>query len=727
MLSWLRRIAASGFVLWLGIVTLFFWKLTLTRQYLAFDDPDMAHQVLPWLNLMAAQLHRGVVALWEPHQWLGQPLAGQGQPGVMNPLQYLLLLTPRRGGFLQPPLLHAYFVFLHFAAGWMAYLLARDRGLTKTASLVCAAVFGFGGIFGQLNWPQMLSGAIWGPLVLMFAMRVVEGRQAVWNACCAGAALGLAWLSGHHQIPIFFTLMLAALLLYAWHRDGRWRFGLVGAAAFAVMFLVSAAQTLPAWEYGHQAIRWVGAPEPVGWKDAVPYNVHQQHSNPPNTLLNVLLPGIQGEISVYVGGVALLLAALGIAARWGLTAAVASAVAGGGVAYSLGAFVPLEGPFYALIPMVEKARTPAMASCVWTLGAALLCALGTDALQSPPGRLRRFAQGAMVAAALGVLPFYWRTVEGQAVPDSRWPMLALITLIAAAVVAGWQMAALRAQTAGIVALLLVLASLYSGQSHDWRHKYDPPRGFLKKIEDQRDLAAFLRQQPGPFRFMVDGNEIPYNLGDLYGLDQFDGYLASITTNVRALEAGSDRVQRLLNVRYYLAKQPFRNMKRDVFTSQSGLKVFTDDATYPRAFAVKRVLSLPSESEMQRFLSNSDSDLRTEAAMIGPVPSLQECGEAPAGSFRRIHANRIEVNIELPCRQMVVVSEAFDPSWKVTVDGRSVPLFEVDRALRGVVAGPGEHRIEMIYQPGTVYGGVVLTVASLAGLVLFRRRLQRITA
>src|SRR5262249_44154408 len=77
--------AVAGPLILLLIVTGFFWKL-LTKQYTWLDQPDLAYQVMPWLQFQAASWHRGEAPLWDPHEWAGQPLPGQLQPGAAYPL-----------------------------------------------------------------------------------------------------------------------------------------------------------------------------------------------------------------------------------------------------------------------------------------------------------------------------------------------------------------------------------------------------------------------------------------------------------------------------------------------------------------------------------------------------------------------------------------------------------------------------------------------------------------
>src|SRR5580700_9342238 len=89
----IRRIA--GPLVLLLIVCCAFWKITLTRgEYTWLDSPDLVNQVLPWLQLEASELHRGNLPLWDPHEGGGQSLIGQMQPGLVNPLNWVLFAMP---------------------------------------------------------------------------------------------------------------------------------------------------------------------------------------------------------------------------------------------------------------------------------------------------------------------------------------------------------------------------------------------------------------------------------------------------------------------------------------------------------------------------------------------------------------------------------------------------------------------------------------------------------
>jgi len=208
-LARLRSLSAPTILFLISMA--FCWKLVLTNQYTWLESPDLAHQVLPWYQFQAGEWHQGRFPLWDPNHWAGQPLLGQAQPGTAYPLNWLLFSLPLRHGWLRQPVLHWYFLFIHFLGSLFTYALCRDLGRRRSASILAGCVFAYGGFVGTNDWPQMLNGAIWAPLVFLYLLRAVRGDRPLASACLSGAFLGVSWLSGHHQIPIFITLTAGAV------------------------------------------------------------------------------------------------------------------------------------------------------------------------------------------------------------------------------------------------------------------------------------------------------------------------------------------------------------------------------------------------------------------------------------------------------------------------------------------------------------------------------------
>jgi hypothetical protein len=295
----------------------FYWRLVLTDQYTWLNGPDLARQVLPWYQFQAGEIQSGRLPLWDPYVYGGQPLIGQGQPGVAYPLNWLLFIMPTNQGWIRLTWLHWYFVVIHLIAVVFAYLLCRGVELSRTSSVFGAVLYGLGGFMGGNDWPQMLNGAVWIPLVLLFILKLAAGRRPWASAGAAGACLGIAMLSGHHQVPIYTALMTGFLLLWVVARSSGRR-GLRAAQAAVLLVvagLVSGLQSAPAWEYGQNAHRWAGAKEPVGAGQKVPYHVQETFSYTPQHLWGVLIPLTEGRVQLFAGVSGALLATAGMGGR----------------------------------------------------------------------------------------------------------------------------------------------------------------------------------------------------------------------------------------------------------------------------------------------------------------------------------------------------------------------------------------------------------------------------
>jgi hypothetical protein len=709
------------------IVAGFYWRLTLTRQYTWLDNPDGVYQVLPWLQFQAAAFHGGQLPLWDPYEWGGQPLLAQVQPGAAYPVNWLLFSLPLRNGFIRLGYVHWYFVLVHFMAALFCYLLCRDLERSRPASLLAGAAFSLTGWMGTTEWPQMLNGALWTPVVFLFLLRVMRGFRPVASAALAGTFLGLAFLSGHHQSPIYAGLAAAGFWIYLAFREGRpdWRVWRPLLAFGVFCFLVGALQSLPAWEYGKLSLRWVGAAEPVTWNQPVPYHVHNEFGLFPLSVLGILVPGIAGNANPsianpFVGTALASFAFLGLVTAWKEAAVrLFAALALGGLLFSLAAYAFFQGLLYALLPMVDKARNPSVAIFIFQFGIAILSAYGIDYYQSirTSSWLPRTWRFLLLFAAVLYAALLLRTLGSiQTGPDpNRIAMAALTALLLGAALYAWSKGHLRAGTGYALLFLLVLieAALFNG--FGWRNR-DQSTFLLKKLYQDPDIAAFIRQQKDPPRLQVDAAQVPYNFGDWYAADVFGGYLASLTANVSRVQ-GLYHANMLAGVNYYVGTQPLWGNQVQVYASPRGLKIYSNPEAFPRAWSVHQVDRIGYPQEILVQLDKPLPELRTRAFMMSPPPDLQTCPAPDRVHLLRRDIDSVALQADMQCKGMVIASETYYPGWQATVDGRPAQIFEMYGFLRGVVVEGGRHRIEMHYRPKSVYWGAACTAAGLLGAIL----------
>jgi hypothetical protein len=668
MPSWLRRAAAPAALA--GAVILFYWKLVFAGSATWTQTGDHLNLVLPWWEEVAGQIQRGVLPLWDPWSWGGQPLAGQGQPGAFYPLNWLLFALPLRNGWLQASVLNGWFVAVHVLAGWFAYALARELGRTRAASVLCGLVFGLGGYMGQCDGPQMLNGGVWAPAVFWMLARWMR-TGAMSDAALSGLALGMSWLSGHPQAPLLITLAAAGGWLFAavpasWLRDWRLTRGRALAAAavsFAIGGLVAAAQVLPLLEYGRYALRFAGGAEPFGFDEKIPYSLHAPFALQPVQVFGIVIPRlVEGMESPWIGFAAAALALFGISAGWReVRVRFLAVLAVAALLYALGPNSLLHGVMYAVVPLLDKARVPGAASVLFTMAAACLAAFGLD---------------------------YARR---------RWP------------------------AAAAVLPLVVLFELYAGapplldlqEARAWE---------LKSLSAHADVAAFLRDSY-PGRFFFSTEELAYNMGEWYALPALNGFAAGVPAGLWKLNVFAAPVQRLMGVRYHVGSKPLMEGLPEVFVGSSGLRVFAAPDPLPRAWIVHQVGRVETVEQGVALVHDAGYDPgRYSYVVRRDPPSLEECSGSEA-EVLAYETERVRIRARTRCRGLLILSDTWFPGWKAWVDGREAEILPAYGALRGVVVEAGAHEVEMRYRPASVALGAALSFAGLvaAALLVWRGR------
>ena len=705
-----------------------FWKIVLTDQYNWLNSPDLTYQVVPWLQFQAAQWKSGHVPLWDPYLTAGQSLIGQVQPGVVNPLNWLLFWAPLRDGYLRLSSLNWYFVLIHYLAALFFYWLARDLDRSRMAALLGACGFAFGGYVGSTDWPQYLNSAIWAPLVLLFSLRALRGRRPILNSFISGTFLGISYLSGHHQVPIFVTLAVCGLWIFHaidHHRHAPLRISLAFAVFLAATFAGGAGQILPGYSYGKTSVRWVGADHPLEWHERVPYSVHEQFNLSPSSVIGVVVPGVFTNSNPYVGLTILVLALTAIVLSWrSIAVRIFTGLSLFGLLLAMSSFTLLHGVFYAAVPMVEKARNPSTAAFLFTLGLCALASFGLDALSEETAFYRSWLSRVIWAAVIFSF-FLWALLTIIAFVKSpvtnnpeHLAKSALAACFLSGILAGWRAKALGSATAST--LLLLLALMEVGSLPGMNLTPGPAgQAIWNLLRRDADVAAFLKAQPGVFRVDLNGTDVPYNFGDWYGIETLTGYVASIPIRtVRILY--DNRATALLGLKYIVAKTPPRDGLREVFTSRSELKVFEVPDAYPRVWTVHQAARLRSEAEITSTLDDPAGDLRHRTFLLEPAPALEQCeGDQVELGGRNI--NRVRIEAEMRCRGIVILADTYAEGWTATVDGRPAPVLAAYSFLRGVAVDAGKHRIELRYAPRLVYAGAAITACSLIGLVIVLAR------
>ena len=714
----------------LGLTALLYWKLIFSDRFTVLDSPDLIGQVIPWYQVQARAWAQGVFPMWDPYVWAGQPFLGQMQPGAAFPLNWPLFLAPFEDGNINLRWINLHFGLMHLLPALFTYALARELGRSRFASVLAGTAFAAGGYIGGIGWPQMLHGAIWLPATLLFFHRFARlGLTApgIASAILCGGSIGMSLLSGHHQTPYFGLLALGGL--FVWIAAERAResrpealrlSALFGVAALAA-FLVSALQLLPAFDYGLEAYRWVNTPEPVGYGDDVPYNIHVDSRLFPITILGTVISRASFQVNMMLGWVCLTLTLYAVAALWSERwVRVYACLAIGALAFAFAPYTPLHGWVYQFLPLGDKARTPAHAVYVFQLAVFLLAAFGADRLmerREEEGFSRdwlRWSQRALVGfGVLSLLTIYLYIPEGkmESQPGDQMTLAALIAWGMAAILEAWKRGRIERGALQFALLAMMVVEMYAGQYFDVFDLADPNhRKFLDRYAEMRPAMTFLREEldrrnGDPFRFELANDGESFNVGAWYGIEQVEGFLASVSVDLFDFVRETDWVKgrMVLNTAFTVAKKPQREEQQLAFDDpQSDWNVYRNPDAGPRAW-------------VQHSLEH------IEGAATPPEP----CAGEERASFERISVNEAEVEVHAACRGYLVVAEPWSAGWEAEAGGKPLEIHRYWNALRAVEVPAGDSRVRFVYRPAPVYWGAGLTGLGLiacaaAGLVSWRR-------
>lgn len=158
---------------------------------------------------------------------------------------------------------------------------------------------------------------------------------------------------------------------------------------------------------------------------------------------------------------------------------------------------------------------------------------------------------------------------------------------------------------------------------------------------------------------------------------------------------------------------------------------------PRVFVHEQVVAATADEQMRELV---DGDLR-RAVFVDPAV-LSRLGVVSASldphldvrqafaevqqrnrvlSFDRSDPNRIRVRVDFRRAGMLVINQANPSGWRARADAHEVELHDVNFLQQGVWLTPGEHVVELHYQPARIGYGLAVSIASLlfVGYVLSR--------
>lgn len=703
-----RAAAAAALVALVAFLP--FLRGTLQAASLYFRD--LALYFFPLRRFALEGLRAGELRLWNPYLHEGVPLS---LPALGYPVDLLGLLWPSEW-FL------SLLLALHVPLGALLFFrLTRGLGLGLEAASGGALVYALGGFYlSTVNLYVYVQAAAWAPLVVLGLVRLLEGggRRALGLS-----ALALAVALTTTGIEIVAQAVAAGVLLGLGRSRPLRAAGRLAAALGLAAGLAAPVLVLVAGQVEGSARGQGFSPEVVLAHSVHPFALVQTvvaglFGNPANLAnewwgQNFFPRGFPYLLSLYLGAPVLALVAAGAASGRapGRRLLILLAL---GLLLALGRWGGL-GPLVEASPWLRLFRFPVKAFFTVHLAAALLAALGLQALSEGRKRVTLALAAGTLAALLLATPLLPHAFPG---PLASFAAAFLPPDLAPDARAWLLRGVLRdAATGGALALAVALVALaasrgkLAGSRPAWLVAALVAGDLLRSGAGLNPMVSSAFYQPSAEL----GRLLPaLREGRVYTcpIDASPAYQAG-----RGARAGDHELWTFGVLAETLS--PAFNVPRGVPTALSPdltMLVPTERVLTPaqgscqelppllarlREAAVSTVLSLdPLEHpDLAPLFKLAPARTRPVAvhgyALRGALPRFTLTGPGRV-SERRAGANALELVVETSGPAGLLVRDGWAPGWRARLDGEPI---ELPRGRHRQLELPaGSHRVEMSYAP-----------------------------
>ncbi len=181
----------------------------------------------------------------------------------------------------------------------------------------------------------------------------------------------------------------------------------------------------------------------------------------------------------------------------------------------------------------------------------------------------------------------------------------------------------------------------------------------------------------------------------------------------------------LNIKYFLTKGdsgPVSSKYKLIFDNHN-FKVYENTNVFPRAFMVYDYEIIADKKQSLDYLKENDFKLRDKVIVNNPLKSninkiAYSSDVNNSVSFIKYENDFVKLRIKTDSVGILVFSDIFMPGWRVYIDGEIDNIFLANYAFRGVLIPEGEHIIVFKYKPVSYSIGMVLSFLGFIFAILF---------
>lgn len=708
---------------------------------------------------------------WNPYLFCGIPSLAEPQNAVFYPLNLIFLLLPLNIAF-------NYSVVLHLIlAGIFMFYLARTLEIDGLSSFCTAIIFIFSSIFSLHLFAGHLTNIhtiIWLPLIFLLIEKYFKTRK-IYYIVSAGISLSMQIFSGHLQYVTYTVLAIGSYLLFRFiiQPDDRLKIFKAGLYLITIGLLLSAIQLLPTAEYAIHSTRATKDYAFFSSLSFAPENLITIII--PDFFGNLM----HGEFSywgrwyfweecVYMGILPLITAIIALrlckknkyVTFFGLLSLFS-------IIMALGYYIPLLKNIIMYIPILNMFRAQAKFIFLTAFSLSILSGFGINALFNNRESIKIekkqivylyiliFLFAAIIFAIKARFDFwgeFWFKIlafllsfqERYWIFDYRHPGFILTTFLVA--YSGIRKFILfltisltliiilknKIIKSGIIKFLFIVFIVVDLWS--FSVKYTKVLN-LPEVLWSEEAVKVLKNDDTFYRIFnrdfVPNISVFYKLYTLNGstalyLQDYSGFVASSqifhsTENFVLYFTSSTKPLDLVGFKYLVTREYTINSKDfELVFSDNKIRFYKNLDTLPHAFMVFKAGIFDSKKDAMNEFNSKDFDPKeyviletTDANKITVKPKDKTYNV----QITKYFPNEVVVAVDTASDGYLFLSDAYYPSWKVSVDGKLDKIYKANIAFRAVYLKKGKHIVRFVYDSFSFKLGMVISLATLLFLII----------
>lgn len=736
---------------------------------------DLSPYFYPMRFILAQSFKAGELPLWDRHTAMGFPLLADFQSAAFYPPHLFYLILPFFAA------VRATFLFHYLVAATGSYMLCRRWNYPPYLSLIGAILFALGGAIVSLsNLLNHFQTAVWLPWVVFSWERVL--RSGSWkDFLVLTLMLLLHFLAGSPELYAMGMglLLLDGLRVKMAERNlsyGKTFFLL--AAANALIVGLAMVQVLPTIEL----LLWSRGGNPIIFEESALWSLHpaslmnlffldkEVDTNVGTGVHLFFVRDIPFFLTHYMGAISL----FGICLWFFYSSRKEKGLLLGLIIISLtlalGGYTRAYSLLFQYLPFFSLFRFPEK---FFFLTYTFLLFITLRGLYDFLERRRPLSKGTLLVLSLiptllllvyaflrfdieSLIRFVlWATgspaVFLSTLKGSSGVLVSLERQIALAVgicflLFLWQKGKVQSSLFKVLIVGLVFVDLTSAHQ-PYQYLLDPEFVYKSpKVIASPDTGpnrlfyyprvsslhpsyySILRQPSFPeFQSLVFSTLLP-NTGVFHGFD----YMQEIDALRRwpyvlflgvANGLPSDELYRLLgalNVKYIISFLPLSSGDASLLRHfpEYPSWLYTLKHTVPRVFIVSKTTGEKDPLKILHRLSSGQFDPLKEVILDQSLSIASRKNFQGQATIERYTNHKVTIRASLNGSGILVLADSFYPGWQVYVDGKQEKILRANLFFRAVPLAAGEHIVEFRYEPLSFQLGLIISLATFAGVILW---------